>query len=145
MAVSNRIMKHEFAERLKEAGVRVTQQRIEIFLEVARSENHPDAETVYRALRRRYPSLSLDTVYRNLRLFLDLGLVSTLGIAKDRVRFDANLSHHHHFICTACGSVRDFYCPEFDELHVPENVRPLGEVSNAQVELRGLCSACARK
>lgn len=143
MSTPLRYQKTEFAERLRDAGIRATPQRIEIIMEVVRSENHPDAETVFRAIRRRYPSISLDTVYRNLRLFVDLGLISTLGIAKDRVRFDANLCHHHHFVCTRCGSVRDFNCAEFDELHVPESVRAMGKVSNAQVELRGICSACA--
>ena len=53
-------------EVLKAAGVRVTHQRLEIFREVASSTAHPDAETVFRGVRDRLPTVSLDTVYRTL-------------------------------------------------------------------------------
>ncbi|MGB9619381.1 MAG: Fur family transcriptional regulator, partial [Armatimonadota bacterium] len=89
---------------LKQAGVRTTHQRLVIFEEVARSSRHPDADAVYRAVRRRIPTISLDTVYRTLWLFKDLGLVATLGPSRERTRFDGNVRRHHHFICNRCGT-----------------------------------------
>ena len=103
---------------------------------------HPDAEAVFRAVQARMPSLSLDTVYRTLWLLRDLGLLLTLGPRRDSVRFDANLSSHHHFVCLKCGFTRDFESAQFDALRVPRAVRRLGRVVGTKVEVRGLCDRC---
>jgi Fur family peroxide stress response transcriptional regulator len=132
-------------EGLKRVGVKMTHQRLEIFREVAKSGDHPDAETIYKGVRARVPAVSLDTVYRTLWLLLDLGLLTTLGPPRERVRFDANMTPHHHFICTKCGVAHDFYSEEFDHLRIPEAVNALGIVEKAQVEVRGLCSRCSKK
>jgi Fur family transcriptional regulator, peroxide stress response regulator len=63
----------------RNSGVRLTDQRLEIFREVAASLDHPDAEAVFRAVQPRVPTVSLDTVYRTLWLLTDLGIVTTLG------------------------------------------------------------------
>lgn len=103
---------------------------------------HPDAEAVFRAVQARMPSLSLDTVYRTLWLLRDLGLLLTLGPRRDSVRFDANLSSHHHFVCLKCGLTRDFESAQFDALRLPRAVRRLGRVVGTKVEVRGLCDRC---
>jgi Fur family transcriptional regulator, peroxide stress response regulator len=128
---------------LRRAGVKLTHQRLEIFREVAKSGDHPDAETIYKGVRERVPPVSRDTVYRTLWLLLDLGLINTLG-PRDRVRFDANTSLHHHFICKKCGMTRDFYDDEFDRLKVPDAVKILGKVETTHLELRGICHRCSK-
>lgn len=130
---------------LAQAGVKLTHQRLEIFREVAQSGDHPDAESIYRGVRERVSTISLDTVYRTLWLLLDLGLLTTLGPSRDRTRFDANTRPHHHFVCTRCGMTRDFYSEAFDRLEIPDAVRELGRVERAQVEIRGTCLSCAEK
>ena len=129
-------------DRLKRAGVKITHQRLEIFQEVAKSQDHPDAETIFKKVRARVPSISLDTVYRTLWLLLDYGLITTLGQPRERVRFDGNMISHHHFVCRKCGMARDFYSHEFDSLQANEEVKGLGTVESSHVEFRGLCSKC---
>jgi len=136
---------NHFKEALRRSGIKLTHQRLEIFHEVAKSGDHPDAETIFQGVRRRVPSVSLDTVYRTLWLLLDLGLVHTLGPPREKMRFDANLNPHHHFICMKCGMTRDFYSPEFDQLQIPEEVHSLGTVKLAQVEVKGVCLRCAKQ
>lgn len=128
----------------KEAGVKLTPQRLEIFREITASVEHPDAETIFRAVQRRMPTVSLDTVYRTLWRLEELGLVATVGPPSDAVRFDANLDHHHHYVCVGCGLVRDFESEHLDALRLPESVKDLGSVVGARVEVRGLCAACQR-
>ena len=99
-------------DALRAAGVKLTHQRLEIFREVLASREHPDAEAVYRGVKRRLPTVSLDTVYRTLALLGELGFVTTLGPRRESVRYDANLGHHHHFVCERCGLARDFESPE---------------------------------
>jgi len=134
-----------FRKVLRKAGVKLTHQRLVIFREVARSGDHPDAITIHRHILKKIPTVSLDTVYRTLWLLADLGLITTLGPPHGGARFDANMHSHHHFICTNCGLAHDFYSEEFDQLTVPASVGTLGTVNKRQVELRGLCSKCARK
>ena len=126
----------------REAGLKLTHQRLEVFRELAASEEHPDAERIFRAVQQRVPTVSLDTVYRTLWMLHDLGLVRTLGPKGEALRFDANLDRHHHFCCVRCGLVRDFESAELDALRVPDAVRAIGRVVDAHVEVRGLCASC---
>ena len=131
-----------FRDVCRRAAMKLTHQRLEIFRELARTDEHPDAEMVYKGVRKRVPTVSLDTVYRTLWLLLDLGLITTLGFPRQRIRFDANMSSHHHFVCTRCGMVRDFHGPEFDAYTIPEAAKAYGSVERTLVEVRGLCSHC---
>ena len=134
-----------FEEACRVAGAKLTHQRTEIFREVARTGDHPDAETVYRRVRARIPAVSLDTIYRTLWLLVDLGLIQTLGTGRDRARFDANLDRHHHFVCVKCGLTKDFYSTDFDDLALPDSLKEIGEAEVTHVEVRGVCLACAGK
>ena len=134
-----------FRAAAKQAGVKLTHQRLEIFRELASSLEHPDAETVLRGVRERTPTVSLDTVYRTLWMLNDLGLINTLGPRRGSVRFDANLRHHHHYICVRCGLTRDFESAELDELRMPRAVKAFGSVVDTHVEVRGTCDECGRK
>ena len=129
----------------RQAGVKLTHQRLEIFREVARSVEHPDAETVFRGVRRRMPTVSLDTVYRTLWLLNDLGLITTLGPRRESVRFDANLQQHHHYVCVRCGLARDLESADLNALRVPEAVKGFGSVVATHVEVRGICEHCRKK
>ncbi len=133
-----------FKAACKQAGVKLTHQRLEIFREVAASLEHPDAEMVFRAVQARLPTVSLDTVYRTLWLLSDLGLVTPLGPRRESVRYDANLSQHHHYVCMRCGLTRDFESRALDAIRAPAAARDLGSVILVRVEVRGLCAACAR-
>lgn len=134
-----------FKDAARQAGVKITHQRLEIFREVAASLEHPSAEAVLKAVQPRMPTVSLDTVYRTLWLLNDLGLVSTLGPKRESVRFDANLKHHHHYVCVRCGLARDFESAELNALPIPETVKGFGSIVATHVEVRGVCSRCANK
>jgi len=134
-----------FNEACRNSGAKLTHQRMEIFREVAQSANHPDVEKVYQGVRKRMPTVSLDTVYRTLGWLKELGLIKTLGPPRERTRFDANLSHHHHFVCVQCGLTRDFYSDKFDKLTLPESVQSIGYVETTQVEVKGVCLKCTAK
>ena len=132
-----------FKKDCRSSGAKLTHQRLEIFREVAGAADHPDADAIYRRVRQRIPTVSLDTVYRTLWWLTDLGLITVLGPPRERARFDANLEHHHHFACTECGLTRDFYSDEFDSLEFPDSILSIGQGEKIQVEVKGLCNQCA--
>ena len=97
-----------FREACKQAGVKMTHQRLEIFREVVSRDDHPDATSVFTGVHGRLPTVSLDTVYRTLAMLTEIGVISVLGPRHESVRFDANPAPHHHYVCTGCGAIRDF-------------------------------------
>jgi Fur family peroxide stress response transcriptional regulator len=64
---------------------------------------------------------------------------------RDKARFDANTDRHHHFVCSECGLIGDFYSEAFDRFAAPPEVTAMGTVSSVYVELRGLCKKCEEK
>jgi Fur family peroxide stress response transcriptional regulator len=132
----------EFLEFCRQKGIKATHQRTEILREVAGSEEHPDAETIYARVRKKIPAISFDTIYRTLRLLEDGGVIARVGSVRDRTRFDANTDRHHHFVCTNCGMIGDFYSDTMDRLPVPTEVSAMGSVDGVYVELRGVCRTC---
>jgi len=127
---------------LRENGLKLTHQRLEVIREIAGTEEHPDVETVFRGVRVRVPTISLDTVYRTLAVLVTHGLVVRSTGTTGPARYDANTANHHHFICAQCGLVRDVDSMELDGLRAPEATAELGRVDSVQVQLRGLCRAC---
>jgi Fur family peroxide stress response transcriptional regulator len=134
-----------FADACRQADVRMTHQRMEIFKEVAKTDEHPDAETIYTRVRRRIPVISLDTVYRTLTMLERLGVISRVYALCDRARFDAFTTPHHHFVCTECGTLRDFSSTQADELPIPEDVQSWGIVKSIHLEVRAVCLKCANR
>jgi Fur family transcriptional regulator, peroxide stress response regulator len=132
----------ELREICEQKGLKLTHQRMEIYRELASSQEHPDAEAVYQRLRKRIPTISPDTVYRNLKLLTEQGLISVVGMSNERLRFDANMAAHHHFVCIKCGLIRDFSCGSFDASAMPEEASSFGEPVSMHLEVKGVCTAC---
>ena len=134
-----------FEKACRSAGAKLTHQRLEIYREVARRGDHPNAEDVYQGVRERMPTVSLDTVYRTLWWLEELGLIKVIGPQRERARFDANLEGHHHFVCSQCGLMHDFICKEFNDLKPPDSLRSIGRAERIQVEAIGLCQKCVKE
>jgi len=124
--------------------MRVTAQRWAVYEALLSAYDHPGPEALFRRLRRRWPSLSLATVYKTLDALVELGLVREVSVAGDRKRFDANQDRHHHLVCTKCRSVSDLYDSRLD------GAVPAGEVEGfrvreVSVQVIGVCARCARR
>ena len=127
---------------LRDAGLRLTHQRLEVVREIASTDEHPDVEAIYRGVSTRLPTISLDTVYRTLAVLTEQGLVSRVNATVGPARYDANIERHHHFVCTRCGSVRDVADPALDAIRAPEQTATLGVVEAVEVYLKGVCTSC---
>ena len=125
------------------AGLRLTHQRIMIYNAIMEATDHPSAEVLYERLKKDIPTISLDTVYRTLATFENLGLIRKVQVF-DFIRFEPDLSTHHHFICKRCKKIIDFNWPEFDKMPLPEDLKTLGEIIGQQVEVRGICKKCLK-
>ncbi|HID69725.1 MAG TPA: transcriptional repressor [Desulfobacterales bacterium] len=128
-----------------DAGIKLTHQRLEIFREILSAKDHPGAEVIHQRLQEKLPTIAIDTVYRTLATFDNLGIVKKLHVLGERTLFDANLDQHHHFVCTRCKSVEDLYWPEFDNTAIPDNFSGIGQIQSRHLELHGLCKRCLKE
>src|SRR5690606_24740363 len=106
----------ETLDKLKMTGVRMTPQRHAILTFLLESDSHPSVDEIYKSLSKRFPSMSVATIYNNIKLFLDAGLVRELTYGDGASRFDADLSNHYHAICEKCGKIVDFECEPLIEI-----------------------------
>ena len=131
-----------FSQACRQSGTRMTHQRMEIFREVARSRQHPDAQSVFGQVRRRIPQISLNTVYRTLAFLEDRELIMRVDAHAERAHYDGDTGQHPHFLCSKCGTLRDCRIPPLDELQMPSQIPKLGRISSWQVQVRGVCAKC---
>ncbi len=135
-------MTKEFVTICREHGLKVTQQRLEIYRALLEIGGHPSVETVHRRLRDSMPTLSLDTVYRTLTTFEKLGLVRRVETVTREARFEIRSEPHHHFFCERCGQLIDFPWESFDRMDLPRAVDSLGRISERHVVVQGTCQRC---
>ncbi len=112
---------------------------------VRSTDTHPSADWVYEHVKAEVPDISLATVYRNLALFKEQGLIVSVATVNGVERFDGNTAPHVHFICTGCGRVVDL-----PEIQVPEELNSAaakvsgGRVNSCQLSFTGLCEECTK-
>lgn len=112
---------------------------------VRSTDVHPSADWVHAQIRLEYPDISLGTVYRNLSLFKQQGLISSLGTVNGVERFDGNTDPHVHFICGSCDSVIDL-----PEMAVPQALTSQaadqtgGQVDACNLTFTGVCNRCCQ-
>ena len=110
------------------------------------SKAHPSAEMLFNQLKPQIPDLSMGTVYRNLTLFKEQGLCSSVATVSGVERFDGNTAPHVHFICTDCTAVTDL-----PAIKVPEELnrevinQTGGQVDQCQLTFTGQCHQCLNK
>lgn len=102
-------------EMIKNAGLRVTPQRIAVLKEVHRL-NHPTAEQIVKAIRNENPSISTGTVYKILDTYIEKGLIKRVKTDMDIMRYDGITKHHHHLYSKESDRIEDYYDEELSEI-----------------------------
>ncbi|WP_347861306.1 peroxide-responsive transcriptional repressor PerR [Salimicrobium sp. PL1-032A] len=132
-------------DTLKQSGVRITPQRHAVLEYLIQTMIHPTADDIYKALEHKFPNMSVATVYNNLRVLKEIGLVRELTYGDSSSRFDCNTSDHYHAICESCGKIVDFHYPRLDEVEsLAEQVTGF-HVSHHRMEVYGTCPQCRSK
>ncbi|WP_062238506.1 peroxide-responsive transcriptional repressor PerR [Fictibacillus sp. FJAT-27399] len=136
---------NEAIDTLKQSGVRITPQRHAILEHLIKSMTHPTADEIYKSLEGKFPNMSVATVYNNLRVFKEVGLVKELTYGDASSRFDCVTTEHYHIICEGCGKIVDFHYPGLDEVEtLAESVTGF-DVGHHRMEIYGTCPDCKTK
>lgn len=133
-----------FQAKCRQAGLKITPQRLIIYESLASDKSHPCAEEVFRKAKEKFPNISFDTVNRTLLSFAGIGMLKVVEGHGRPKRFDPDMKSHHHFQCIKCARIIDFHNPYYDALDVPGSIKGVSAVTGKKVVLEGLCSNCKR-
>lgn len=131
-------------ERFRESGRRVTPQRVAVFEVLCERGGHPTVDQVYRKVRKRFPMISLNTVYQTMEALVELKVVSPLGHGLEAVRYETDSAPHHHAVCFACKRIIDVFDPALGRVRPPRTLNEQLRVVGHRVEFFGYCAECQR-
>ena len=131
-----------FSAKCRQAGLKVTPQRLAIYKSLITTDSHPSADMVYRTVRDTFENISFDTVNRTLLTFGRIGAAFVVEGSGEVRRFDANFESHQHFKCVKCKRIIDFRHEPFDEVEVPAIVSDKFKVLRKTVYFEGFCDKC---
>lgn len=129
------------ARNCQKLGLKLTNQRIEIYKELLKASDHPSAETLHRRLLDKIPALSVDTVYRTLATFCEYGLALKLPTAESQAHFEIQHTPHHHVICNSCRNITNLYNVMQDET-LSRKLAEWGQMITQHVVVYGVCQDC---
>ena len=121
---------------------RMTRQRRVILEEFDTPGQHPTADEIYRRVRLRMPNISLGTVYRNLEVLSQDGLVRKLHIGPGQKRYDRASDKHYHVRCVKCGRISDVPTEPFGDLERAAGGNSGFDIIGHELEFEGLCEQC---
>lgn len=130
-------------ERFRKIGLKLTPQRLAIFEFLEGNAEHPSAEDIFKAVSKRFPTMSFATVYNTLEALAVKGEVVKLTFDPERMRYDPNTLSHHHLICMSCGKVMDVH-GEYT-LELSQEQAGDFDILGKHIEFRGLCPKCKGK
>ena len=124
---------------------RNTKQRTRILEILRMTDSHPTASWVYDQLKPEFPSLSLGTVYRNLAILEEQGLLKKLHSGSTFDRYDAITQPHAHFVCKECGQLFDIVDVEFNDMIKTANSLSRHQIEEIKLSYSGICEECSKK
>ncbi|GGJ90152.1 zinc-specific metallo-regulatory protein [Lentibacillus kapialis] len=131
---------NEAIQKLKREGYKMTAKRKDMLRFFAEADGYRSAKNLLNYLEPAYSGISFDTVYRNLHLFDEIGVLETTQLNGEKhFRITCTQHHHHHFICKDCGKTK-----EIDVCPMNEVRQKLGNyaIEDHKFEIYGLCPVC---
>jgi Fe2+ or Zn2+ uptake regulation protein len=123
--------------------LRMTHQR-ETILKELKKNNHPTADELYEHVKKVLPRISLATVYRNLEILSEAGMIKKLHISGRQKRFDWDVEDHEHIVCVQCHRVDNIDLGTNKTLLLPKDNKQYN-VTGYRIEFFGLCPECKKK
>jgi Fur family peroxide stress response transcriptional regulator len=123
-------------------GLTATHQRQILYEVMETMPGHPSPEEVYARVKKRVPAISLATVYKNIHLFVEKGVLKQLSMHHGSMRIELNNQVHHHMVCYECKAVSDV---DENDLGVLPTLRELPggfQVKRFSIDIIGVCAAC---
>ncbi len=135
----------QFIAKLHEKGYKVTQQRLAVFELINSRDDHPTADQIHKEIKKKYPTMSLATVYQALHLLKEVGLVQELGFNDKSSRYDPNIMPHINIVCLNCGKIYDYEAESvkkmWSKIVAELRFKPVGQ----RLDIYGYCDECSKE
>lgn len=122
-----------------------SRQREAIIAFLKLRKDHPTADTIYNGVKKDFPNISLGTVYRNLTLLSELGIIQKISCGDESEHFDGDPTPHNHFICRKCSSIIDLEMDNIDFVNTLATKNFPGKVEGHSIYFYGTCQECMTK
>ena len=132
----------ELIGKYRGKGLKLTPQRLAIIEFLDGNTCHPTADDIFQAVKAKYPTVSLATVYNTIQSLQEMGELQELTINPERKHFDPNVAPHHHMICTECKAIEDVFEDYSSILGLPSKVRKGFKITGNHVNFYGQCVQC---
>ncbi len=116
-----------------------TPQRDEIIKFLNGNKSHPSAYDIYKAVKKKIPSISFATVYNNLKIMVDENKLLEINDG-EKLRFDFDTNPHDHFLCVRCNNIYDFP-PSVKDFKYLKNFKIISHITY----IKGICENCLKK
>ena len=131
-----------FRQICAEHGIPVTHQRQVLYEVMQGMEGHPSPEEVYARVKKKVPSISMATVYKNIHLFVESGVFRKMSLHHGSLRVEMNDEPHHHLVCSKCKAITDIGDRELGLVSKRSRLPSGFLVERYSVDVIGLCAKC---
>lgn len=129
-----------------ERQLNYSKQRELIINYITNAKTHPTAEDIYVNIKSQLKTISLATVYRNLKVLEELNIVKKISSISDSDRYDSNCFEHGHFVCEKCHSIEDLEMINFQGIKTSLMDKcNIDSISNINLTVNGLCNQCKNR
>jgi len=144
MRTSLTVKPRGFRELCADHGLAATHQRQVLYEVMQRMPGHPSPEEVYARVKKRIPAISLATVYKNIHLFVERGVLKELSMHHGSIRVELNGHHHHHMVCSHCKAIADIEEKDLGVVPVMQELLGGFQVERYSIDVIGICAACQK-
>jgi Fur family transcriptional regulator, peroxide stress response regulator len=106
----------DIREKLIESGLKITPQRLVVLTAVVELNNHPSADQIIDEIKANHPDIAVGTIYKTLETFVDKGLITKVNTVLGVMRYDADISSHHHLYYSNSGQIDDYFDDELNQM-----------------------------
>ena len=144
MQPSPNVETHRFRELCADHGLAATHQRQVLYEVMKTMPGHPSPEEVYARVKKRIPAISLATVYKNIHLFVERGVLKEVSMHHGSLRVELNSHLHHHMVCSHCKAITDIEEKDLDFLPTMRRLPGGFHVERYAIDVIGICAACQK-
>jgi Fur family transcriptional regulator, peroxide stress response regulator len=144
MRISPSVKARTFRELCADHGLTATHQRQVLYEVMQTMPGHPSPEEVYARVKKRVPAISLATVYKNIHLFVEKGVLKQLSMHHGSLRVELNSLHHHHMVCSHCKAITDVEEKDLGFLPAVQQLPGGFQMERYSIDVIGICAACQK-
>ncbi|HEY5330787.1 MAG TPA: transcriptional repressor [Acidobacteriaceae bacterium] len=133
-----------FRELCAEHGLAATHQRQVLYEVMQTMPGHPSPEEVYARVKKRIPAISLATVYKNIHLFVERGVLKEVSMHHGSLRVERNSHLHHHMVCSHCKAITDIEEKDLGPLPPLQRLPGGFQAERYAIDIIGICAACQK-